>query len=499
MSNAAAMALSLNNDFIQKCLPSCQIIQGELKKESLSFSVDTRTLLEGDVFIALQGQHTDGHDFIREAVEKKASGLIINKNKKSMLAAINKELLKDIFILLVDDVYGSCIKLATEWRKNFAIPIIGITGSVGKTSTKEILKNIFTVSHKVFFASKGNQNTLIGLSMNVLQLNHHHEVAVFELGISKRSEMAHLVDVLKPSIGLVTYIGHSHMSGLGSINDIALEKRQIFKNFKSENIGIVNGDLTVLANVAYPHPVMKFGYKTTNQIQARKVKLQEDSIEMILKIYNKKYKIQLPTNNLSIVNNVLAATAVACLLGIADENILKAIQLPFSVQGRFTTNLLNNGMGKIIDDCYNANPESMKSALLAFDQIKCTGNKIAIIGDMYELGIESAFWHRQIGRFLRKAASIHHVILVGTQVKYTSKTIPVGMKFDLVATWQEALAILKSIMVKDSIVLVKGSTGGYKNGIVNIVKELSGKNEPEISLIAATAIKNVTIKRTKSI
>lgn len=479
----------LDNNFIISVLPHAEILQGFLKERS-TFSVDSRTLQEGDIFIALKGNVTDGHAFLKDALLHGASGLIIEKSTIHLLKTIPDNLLKNKFILAVEDTMQDLITLAHAWRKQLTMPVIGITGSVGKTSTKELLYQVLAAQGKKVYATKGNQNTLIGISLNLLHIDNSYDYVICEMGIQYRGEMAKLADLVNPTFGVVTYIGHAHMAGLGLISEIANEKRQIFKNYKEQQIGVINGDQPMLSMISYNHPILKFGLKTTNQIQARKIEINENTIDFILKIYDRKYKIHLNTNNEACINNILAVTSLAVLLGVPDAVIIQAIQQPITIKGRFNSKLIKNNWGRIIDDCYNANPESMKSAILAFEKIMCTGLKIAVLGDMNELGAESAFWHRQVGRFLRKAPSINHLILVGHQIKYTGKTIPVNLKFDLVESWQDCLEILMKILEKekDSLVLVKGSTGGYKNGLVNIIKNLAvdDSDVADVSLIAAT-------------
>jgi UDP-N-acetylmuramoyl-tripeptide--D-alanyl-D-alanine ligase len=484
------MVMPLNNQFLCKVLNSAEVLQGEVSN-CRGFSVDSRTIKKDEVFIALKGASVDGHNFLEVALENGASGLIVDKNSRHLLEKINKKRLDNKFILLLDNVLESLLKLAASWRKEFDFPIIAITGSIGKTSTKDMLSNILSLAGKKFFVSKGNQNTLVGLILNLLQLREDYEGAIFELGISKRGEMDNLVSILRPTGGVITALAHCHLSGLGSINDISVEKRQIFKFFKENNIGVINGDQKQLVSISYKHPVMKFGLKTTNQIQARKIKIDEEGLSFILKLYNKKYNLKVHAFNEKYIYNYLAAAAVATLLDVPDEVIVKALQRPLRVKGRFELKKMLNDWGTLIDDCYNANPESVKASLLGFEKLEVKGKKIFVFSDMLELGQDSAFWHRQIGRVLHNALSVDRLILVGNDVKWTLKTIPVTMKAEIVNTWQEAVKILESILVKDSMVLVKGSTHGYKSGLVNLVDYFTVKDSVEdIPLFAAKAVKD---------
>jgi UDP-N-acetylmuramoyl-tripeptide--D-alanyl-D-alanine ligase len=359
--------------------------------------------------------------------------------------------------------------LAIAWRAQFDIPVIGVTGSVGKTSTKEFIGSMLTSARKKHLISYGNQNTLIGASLNILKIRPEHEVAVFEMGISRPGEMAALAHMIRPTMGVITAIGHSHMEGLGSLHDIALEKRSIFKYFTENNIGVINGDQPLLSRVGYSHPVVKFGFKTTNQIQARKVRIIDTHARFTLKIYQNKYEVSIDKPHLGAVSNTLAAAAVAHLLGISDEAIVEGIQNATVVAGRFEQKKLRSGTGILINDCYNANPESMKAALLAFQKIETPAKKIAVIGDMLELGVNSPFWHRQVGRFLRKVSSLKQVILVGNMVEWTKKTIPLDIEVIHVPTWSDAVGELERMVAhQESMVLVKGSLG---MGLLNLVNQ----------------------------
>ena len=226
----------------------------------------------------------------------------------------------------------------------------------------------------------------------------------------------------------------------------------------------------MLANVAYSHPVIKFGLKTTNQIQARKVTVGRDGISFLLKIYNDKYKVTLKSCHNGMITNVLAATSLAHTLGVPNDVIVEAIQMPIQVNSRFEHRKLKFYPGTLINDCYNANPESMKAALAAFQQDNSSARKIAVLGDMLELGENSAFWHRQLGRFLRKVPSLDYVILVGDMVKWTYMTLPVGLNVDLAPDWQAAHQMLEEKLSEKSVVLVKGSLG---IGLRNLVDKLT--------------------------
>ncbi len=447
-----------NRQFISSVVPEARFLGTQMPDLS-GVAIDSRQVNKGELFVAIKGSRADGHEFIGEAVAKGATALLISLEKEAVLKSLDPAALKKLSITLVPDTRDALIALATAWRAQFSIPVIGITGSIGKTSTKEMLANILRLHGMNLLASQGNQNTALGLSINILQMRPEHQVAIYEMGVSKRGEMARMAALVQPTTAIITAIGHSHMEGLGSLADIASEKREIFKYFKEDNIGIINGDLPILANISYNHPIVKFGCKTTNQVQARKIQSNNTHTHFILKLYKDRYKIILDTNHSGRVINALASSAAAYLLNIPAETIVKGVQVPLNITGRFEPTKLKAAKGILINDCYNASPESMKAALLAFEKLESKGQKIAVLGDMLELGVNSPFWHRQLGRFLRKVPSLNHVVLVGELVKWTKGTVPVGITFEHVPTWKEATDCLKKRLDREAVILVKGSNG----------------------------------------
>ncbi len=449
----------LDHQFLQLAVPELELITSFFP-ENYVFSIDSRTIKRGELFVALTGKKVDGHMFCEQVLRSGAAGLVIEKNKKNLLKNISSDLLDNKLIIAVPDTKQALVQWATTWRQQFSIPVVGITGSVGKTSTKELLSAILAAESIHHLSSADNQNTLLGISLNMLRLRTEHTVAIFEMGVSKRGEMAQLAHLVKPTLALITTIGHCHMEGLGSLQDIALEKRDIFKFFTEQSIGVINGDVPLLSQVSYIHPVVKFGSKTINQVQARKIEIGDKQTNFVMKVYKKKYAVCVPQTHEGAVSNALSAATLAHMLNIPVETIIQTIQKPLTISGRFEEKKLRNNAGTVINDCYNANPESMKAALLAFEKYDTDAQKVAILGDMLELGINSAFWHRQLGRFLRKVPSLKKLILVGSWVQCTKKTAPITLPVEIVATWQEALEKAQDAMKQaKSAILVKASRG----------------------------------------
>jgi UDP-N-acetylmuramoyl-tripeptide--D-alanyl-D-alanine ligase len=227
----------------------------------------------------------------------------------------------------------------------------------------------------------------------------------------------------------------------------------------------------LLSKISYHHPVIKFGCKTTNQIQARKITVANGCTNFVLKIYKNKYSLSIEGVHAGMVYHVMGAVAVAYQLGIQTDTMIAALRKPVVVPGRFEKRILTQGKGTLINDCYNANPESIKAALLAFDQLPTKAKKIVVLGDMLELGTDTAFWHRQIGRFMRKISNVSHLILVGSAVQWTHRTVPRGLLTEHVSAWQEALEKVKQQTAKQEVcILVKGSHGMH---LVHLVDALT--------------------------
>ncbi|MFH1831725.1 MAG: UDP-N-acetylmuramoyl-tripeptide--D-alanyl-D-alanine ligase [bacterium] len=462
-------------------------------------AIDSREFKTGQVFFALKGQRVDGHSFVGNVLTAGARAVIVS----DLYSVDSEKALDGTLVILVPDTYKTLVNLAKAWRDILKIPFVGITGSLGKTSTKEMLGFILKKADIQAFVSPKNLNTTISLPINILNVSMQDKFAVFELGISTKGEMAQLADILRPDIALITCISYAHAQGLGSIEETAAEKRLIFKNFTSTHIGVVFGDQSVLSAVSYVHPVAKFGFKMKNQVQARKVEVITDAdgnlcTKFNLKLYDQKVPVTLPGNHAGMVNNALAAATLAYLLKVPVPYVVAGIEQYPGFEHRFEKRKLKDYSGSIISDCYNANPTSMKAALKAFNQMEAHGaTKIAVLGDMLELGEKEVYWHRQIGRFLTRHSGINVLILVGPLARYIAQTAPsischpglacpsepLGRSRDpgskpsnieivFAQDYREAQKILSAFLSKGvSLVLVKASCGVQLRDVVNALTE----------------------------
>lgn len=438
-------------------------------------SIDSRSIEPGQLFVALHGAQSDGHKHLGDALKKGALVLLIQESKKEFLSQIPAQDLAKKLVIIVPDTRTGLIDLAICVRKNLTCPVVGITGSVGKTSTKEMVRTILSQTQLKYAVSFKNYNSIYGVCLNLLSIDLDVQAVVCEVGINGKGEMQEIANVLRPTIGLINCIVHAHALGLGSLEDISYEKRQLFSNFSSTDVGIIFGDQAVLTDIYYAHPIAKFGFKTKNQVQARKVHIKDlgdnkFTTNFILKWYGEKSPIALQGNHGSLVHNALAASAIAYFLNISLHNVVAGLEKFQGFENRFEAKKIKGTQSILYSDCYNANPESMKAALAAFEQMTAKGTKIAVLGDMLELGPKEAYWHRQIGRFLYKTLSIELLILVGERSKSIAKTAPVMMKTLFVKDWQGAKVTLEQVLTEEALVLVKSSRG---MNLLSMVKEIT--------------------------
>ncbi len=441
--------------------------------QEVAISIDSRSLAAGDLFVALPGIRYHGREFARDVVVKGASGIMCDSSSYEIIKAVCGKSLDGLLMIVVDEVEHALGLLAKAWRAEFDCPMVAITGSIGKTTTKELIGSILIADHKPAFVAYKNQNNYLGVSMNLLNMKKAHEIGVFELGTSARGEIKVLADMVRPTIAIVTAVAHAHGEGIGSIQDIAFEKLSIFTYLRDQDIGIVCGDFSLLNDICCSHPVARFGRKIKNQVQARKIKIEQDHhgravITFTLKWYDQRARIQLPSSHEGLVMNVLGASTIAYMLGISFESVLQGIASYRGVENRFQECLLRNNQGTLINDCYNASPESMKAALLALDEMTFQGKKIAVLGDMFELGEKELYWHRQIGRFLKNLDTIVDFVLVGERSRLIAKTAPPGISFIFANDWQEATSLVSDYLKRDnpSLVLVKASRGMHLDKMV---------------------------------
>ncbi len=488
--------MKLNRDFLCNALPEATFQLGDITLSSVPsnqhnsqwqsidqgcdvmVSMDTRTTQPGDFFIALRGPNFDGHTFLQHALAKGACGALVSRQSMHHVTQLTAQERAGKLFIIVHETLDAYIALAKAWRNTLTCPVVGITGSVGKTSTKEIVRCILDVAGVDAYVSFKNFNNVFGICYNVLRIPATAAVAVIEVGINEKGEMIQLADILRPTIGVITNIGHAHMEGLGnSLRGVSAEKRNLFALFTPHNVGIVCGDQPLLGDLNYAHPTARFGVKIKNHVQARKIRTIQAAdgsftTTFSLKWYGQKAVINVHGNHKGFVHNALAASTVAYFLHIPFEKVIEGLQVYKGFEHRFEMKKLKGAGGHLLNDCYNANPESMKAALLAFAQMDFEGQKIAVLGDMLELGDKTAYWHRQMGRVISKTGNVQRLILVGENAKLIGSTVPDELAISFAKDWQEAHAVLTGLLAaRESLVLVKASHGIHLDLMVKEVVE----------------------------
>lgn len=362
--------------------------------------IDSRLVKKGYLFIASKGMRVDGHNYIDSAYKQGAMAVVCE----------TVPLNADIPYILVNDSFVALKKIATWYRMQLNIPVVGITGSVGKTSTKEFVSSVLSQRYKVL-KTEGNYNNEIGLPLTILQIRAEHEVAVIEMGISHFGEMHNLSEIARPDHCLFTNIGQSHLENLGSREGILKAKSEIFDFMNEEGRVILNGDddmLSTIHKVKGKSPI-RYGLKNDNEVYADNINIKGllgSSCDIHIKDKTLHVNIPMPGNHM--ILNSLAATSIGTILGLTNSEITEGIRSVKPLSGR--NNIISHKKWTIIDDCYNANPVSMKAAIDLLDMANT--RKVAILGDMGELGSIENNLHKEIGTYAA-SKDLDIIIFVG--------------------------------------------------------------------------------------
>lgn len=411
-------------------------------------SIDSRTIKTGDLFIAIKGERFDGHDFLAEAVRKKAAGVIVGQR-------IDK--LVKVPVIVVEDTTRALADIAAYHRKKFNIPVVGVTGSNGKTTTKDMAAWILEKKFKVL-KNPGTQNNQIGLPMALLKLNKNFDIAVLEMGTNHFGEIGYLARVAKPNIGIINNIGPAHLEFLKNLAGVYREKCSLIKNLALPCVAILNlDDRFLIKNIRDKDKfVIGFGINHNADYRASGIKRTKNGIEFLV---NSRCAIKLKTVGVNNIYNALPAISVARLLGMDYNMIAERLEDFEFPAGRLT--LIKKDKINFIDDTYNSNPASLGQALDALHNIKTKGRKIFIMGDMLELGRGGENIHRLAGRGIARVADV--LIAVGSLTRLAAvEANKAGLDINSIFncdSCEEAKELLfnRIIPKKDDIILVKGS------------------------------------------
>ena len=412
-------------------------------------STDTRTLQPGDVFIALIGENFNGHQFIAQAIKKGAKGIIVSTITEKM---------EGVAVYKVDNTLRALEQLAAFHRQKFSIPLIAVTGSNGKTTTKDITSHILSSRYHVL-KTQANFNNEIGLSQTLLSLNEHHQVAVVEMGMRAKGEIEHLTKIAKPTIGIVTTVGETHMELLGSLENIAAAKAELVAALPEDGLAILNNDNSFVAamRVKARCAGMTFGIDNPSDVRAENVVTGGMNIAFQCVYSQGRFMAMLPLIGRHNVYNSLAAVAVGIKLGLTAAEItagLTSVSLT-----RMRQSIEKYGEYTIINDAYNASPMSMAAAIDTLVEV-ADQRKVAVLGDMLELGRIAEEAHQRIGRKLA-GQGIEIVITLGELSKNIAQSArEYGVKNVIsCVTHEEVEQALKRLLKPGDTILLKGSRG----------------------------------------
>ena len=450
----------------QECL---RVMRGDLLsgQESSAFkgvSIDSRTLQAGQLFFCIQGPTFDGHAFIRQALEKKAAGIIISdKDQLPSSETLSGQQYHAPFVVHVDDTLSALQDLARFHRQRLPVRVVGVTGTNGKSTTKEMIAAIAETTFKTL-KTQGNLNNHIGLPLNVLQLNASHEVAVLEMGMSAAGEIRLLADIAKPDIGVITNISEGHLVQLKTLKNVQAAKGELFDSLGDEGTAIVNADDPLVLELATSlRTAVKrttFGIDNPADVKAHDIQATETGHDFAVSLLDNIFPVRLPFLGFGNIYNALAALATGHCLGIGTAEMKAGLENCKLLSQRYE--IFKHDFKTIINDAYNANPNSMREALATLAKYPASGRRVFVIGDMLELGDLSSPAHTHLGKEIAQQP-IDILITVGELTALTAESAcDNGMKREQViacGTHGEASEFLKKNTQKGDCLLFKGSRG----------------------------------------
>ncbi|MBR1744080.1 MAG: UDP-N-acetylmuramoyl-tripeptide--D-alanyl-D-alanine ligase [Lachnospiraceae bacterium] len=438
--------------------------QEALKEEISMITTDSRKIGKDYLFVAIKGERVDGNLFVSSAY---ADGALV------CLSEVEAPDRKEPYIV-VDSCFQALKDMAGLYREILGTKIIGITGSVGKTTTKEMVAAVLS-ERFCTLKTKGNFNNEVGVPLTLFRLRKEHEIAVVEMGISEFGEMTRLSQVVKPDACVITNVGQCHLENLGDRDGVLKAKTEIFTHMSENGNIYLNGDDDKLVTVTQSgeRSITFFGIGGKNKVYADKIKnlgLKGTNFEAVTE--TERFSVHVPVPGKHMVSNALAAISIGLDLGMTGEEITRGIEKFRPIGGH--SNIIETGKYTILDDCYNANPASMRAGI---DVLKSAlGRKVAILGDMFELGEEAAELHASVGRY---AAGVELDVLIfvgelsGNALIAAEKIWKKKETLFYFSTREELLKKLSVLLEDGDTILVKASHGMHFEKIVDRIKEMS--------------------------
>ncbi len=427
--------------------------------------IDSRNASKDNAFVAIVGENLDGHDFINLAINQGCKTII--KNKDNNVDIENKE----INVIEVNNTEIALGDIARFYKNKFEIPFIAVTGSVGKTTTRDMVYSTISAKYNSL-KNVGNLNNQFGVPLTLFNLNKEHECAVIEMGMSGFNEIEYLVNIVNPQIGIISNIGYSHVEHLGSREGIFKAKMEITTNFDESSLLIVNGDddcLKTLKDKELIYNLRTFGFEKDNDIYCESFEMDEDSINFIAIIDGNKEEFFIPTVGKHNIYNAMAAILVGINLNMTIEEIKDGLKNFQCTKNRL--DIIKNDNLTIIDSVYNAGIDSMVAALNILGRYE--NRRVAILGDMFEMGEFAEFGHRQVGKAALNNVDI--LIAIGKDSEFIVQELKENnMNPDNLyhfETKEEAIKNLDNIIKENDIILVKASRGMHLEKIVEYLNK----------------------------
>lgn len=425
-------------------------------------TTDSRKIVDGTLFVALKGEKFNGEDFVEDAIKKGATAAIVSKNFDKKIS--------DGVILKVDDTLTAYQQIAGDWRDRFNIPIFAITGSTGKTTTKDLTAAVLSELGKILKTS-ANFNNEIGVPMTLLEITDEHKAAVVEIGMRGLGQIESLAKIAKPTVAIVTNVNETHMELLGSIENIAKAKGELVEAIQPGGTVILNVDNPYVADmVKLVKPGVKIithGIEKNAELKAENVVTGETSTDFDLLYKGKIFHFDLPIIGRHNVSNALAAIAAGISAGLLYQKTQRGLSSFATTKMRFE--VIRRDRITIVNDAYNASPASMRAAIKTSAEIY-DSRKIAVLGDMFELGDIAENAHREIGEYLAEN-NFEILITVGELAKFIAEGAKsAGMKKVFVTdSHEDAAKTLCGILKHDDVILFKASHGMHLEKVIELI------------------------------
>nr|WP_295609458.1 UDP-N-acetylmuramoyl-tripeptide--D-alanyl-D-alanine ligase [uncultured Terrisporobacter sp.] len=415
--------------------------------------IDSRKAGKDSAFVAIVGENLDGHNFINLAINQGCKTIIKNKNNNVDIE--NKE----VNVIEVSDTEIALGDIAKFYKNKFKIPFIAVTGSVGKTTTRDMVYSTISAKYNSL-KNVGNLNNQFGVPLTLFNLNKEHECAVIEMGMSGFNEIEYLANIVNPQIGIISNIGYSHVEHLGSRDGIFKAKMEVATNFDENSLLIVNGDddcLKTLKTKDLVYKLRTFGFDKDNDIYCESYEMDEESINFVADINGKKEEFFIPTVGKHNIYNAMAAILVGLNLNMTIEEIKDGLKNFQCTKNRL--DIIKKDKLTIIDSVYNASIDSMSAALNILGRYE--NRRVAILGDMFEMGEFAEFGHRQVGK--AALGNIDIMIAIGKDSEFIVKELKENNMNENnlyhFETKEEAIENLDNIIKDDDVILVKASRG----------------------------------------